>query len=232
MKSVRTRKPFGSPCAACWKKVHPVRRQQRQRVPAFVPPLADPAAFQQDMVVPGPRQVMAEREASLAGADEDGFDVRRRGGAAPGLTGAACCRHVSTPTCTGTPFVTMSKTADRACLRARRAREAFSGGASPPSTTNEPCGSGRTRCGNLGRTGPRRAAVRRCHPRASTRQRVRLYARGPQPHRRATWSSRRRARAGGIRPGWGPVSVPMRIAGSPASSSNVSARDVSSPPAA
>jgi hypothetical protein len=51
--------------------VEPVRRQQRQRVPPLGPPaLADPAALEDDVPVAGAREVPAERQPGLAGADD------------------------------------------------------------------------------------------------------------------------------------------------------------------
>ena len=112
--------------------VHPVRRQERQRVPALVPPLADAPAFEQHVLVARGGEMVAERQAGLPGADDQRVDVGRA--RRPGSPGAAVAGHASTPTCTGTPFVTMSKTAERAFARSTSSRS-FSGGASP-STSN------------------------------------------------------------------------------------------------
>src|SRR5262249_57584550 len=114
---------------------------------------ADTASFEQHVLVPGAGEMVAEREPGLAGADDDRVDPRRGGRPRrPDGPGAARCGHASTPTCTGTPFVTMSKTAERAFARSTSSRS-FSGGASP-STTNE------TRiCSNPLRTSPERPSA-------------------------------------------------------------------------
>ena len=97
-----------------------------------MPPLADAPAFEQHVLVAGGREMVAERQAGLAGADDQRVDAGRA--RRPDRPGAAVVGHASTPTCTGTPFVTMSKTAERAFARSTSSRS-FSGGASP-STSN------------------------------------------------------------------------------------------------
>ena len=55
---------------------HPVRGQQAQGVPAFAaPPLGDPAALEHDVVDAAVGEAAADRQAGLAGADDDGVDV-------------------------------------------------------------------------------------------------------------------------------------------------------------
>jgi hypothetical protein len=55
--------------------VRPVRREQRERIPALAAPaLADTAALEHDVVVPGFREEAAEGKPSLAAADDDRVD--------------------------------------------------------------------------------------------------------------------------------------------------------------
>jgi hypothetical protein len=57
----------------------PVRRQQPQRVPALgAPGVRDLAALEHDVVHAAPRQDVADREAGVAGPDDDDRDVRHR----------------------------------------------------------------------------------------------------------------------------------------------------------
>src|SRR5690606_34747800 len=59
----------------------PVRRDERERVPAFIAPGVSGLrrAFEDDMLPPALRQVIAERQPRLPAADDDGFDVLRHG---------------------------------------------------------------------------------------------------------------------------------------------------------
>src|SRR5262249_2673739 len=97
--TVRIRSGGGAP----WQAAHPVGREQPQRVPALAArPLRDATAFDDDMVVSERREVPADGEARLAGADDDRVD-RRHGG-----------QTVVTSIVTGTWLVMTSKTAERA----------------------------------------------------------------------------------------------------------------------
>jgi hypothetical protein len=60
-------------------RVHPVRREQVERVPRVaVPPLADTAALQHHVVTAARGQAAAGGQAGLAGADDDGVDGGHR----------------------------------------------------------------------------------------------------------------------------------------------------------
>ena len=108
--------------------VHPVGRQQVQRVPGVAAPaLPDPAAFQHDVVAPAVGEAPAGGQACLAGADDDGVGdahrCSRRCGVPAGPAAwreraarrdvVTCRQPASTSMDTGTPFVTMLNTADR-----------------------------------------------------------------------------------------------------------------------
>jgi len=132
---------------------------------------------------------------------------------------------VTTATCTGTPEVTLSNTAERAVARATTSRS-FSTGASP-STVNVT----RMSVKRLGTPSSRPRAPRTSmSPSSCDSTRVSFTLRAA-----ATYTSDvvRQAASACSRysAGFGPVSVPQRTAGSPASTWNARSRDMSSWPA-
>ena len=100
---------------------HPVRREELQRLPTFgSPALADAPALQQHVVAACVREQVADSEAGLAGAHDDRVGAlhgrlleTRAAGLRPGRAAVRGQTDV-TSIATGTPFVSTSKTAERA----------------------------------------------------------------------------------------------------------------------
>src|SRR5262249_25527599 len=197
-------------------------------------PVADPAGDERDAArerAHGLDEVRARRGLSRRIGDE--LECRWHGLfflccerlAAACSEAANRCRRgqaVATSTVTGTPFVTMSKTAERCCARATTSRS-FSSGASPATRKETRIRSKPLRysserpsapCTSMSPSSVDSTSVRRT-PRAAAMYTIDVVRQA------ASACSRYSA-------GFGPVSVPNRIADSPASITNSSSRDVSS----
>lgn len=130
----------------------PAGAEESEEVPALAAPaLRGPAAFEDDVVLPGLGQLAGQRETCLAGTDDDRADVRPSpGGPCREPTGPrrgrAAQRRVASIV-TGTPSVTTSRTAERPADRSSRSRSTPSGASplmvSAPSPARSRCGCSR-----------------------------------------------------------------------------------------
>ncbi len=131
---------FGATIWGAWQRVQPIGRQKAERTPCRrPPPFANAPAFQNDMRDPTFSKAMAQGDARLASADDDNVSLFH---IVSINFGGRRFRHPSeppfrvdhwmvlTPTETETPFVSMSKTADRARVCSTNCWS-FSDGASP-----------------------------------------------------------------------------------------------------